>query len=63
MRAGYLATILAFVASTVQAAEIRVISPGVLVIGGLQQVADAFTKKTGVKVTIVPDGMGKIVAI
>lgn len=61
MRAGYLATILAFVASTVQAAEIRVISPGVLVIGGLQQVADAFTKKTGVKVTIVPDGMGKIV--
>ena len=61
MRAAYLATVLAFVASNVQAAEIRVISPGVLIIGGLQEVADAFTKKTGVKVTIVPDGMGKIV--
>lgn len=47
--------------STAEAREIRVISPGVIVIGGLQEVADAFTKETGVSVTIVPDGMGKIV--
>ena len=44
------------------AAEIRVISPGVISNSGLTEVAAAFEKKTGVKVTIVVDGMGTIMA-
>src|SRR6478609_137010 len=43
-----------------QAAEIRVISPGVISNSGLTEVAAAFEKKTGVKVTIQVDGMGTI---
>ena len=43
-----------------QAAEIRVISPGVISNSGLTDVATAFEKKTGVKVTIQVDGMGTI---
>ena len=43
-----------------QAAEIRVISPGVISNSGLTDVAAAFEKKTGVKVTIQVDGMGTI---
>ena len=42
------------------AAEIRVISPGVISNSGLSDVAAAFEKKTGVKVTIQVDGMGTI---
>src|SRR5438552_17771847 len=42
------------------AAEIRVISPGVISNSGLTEVAAAFEKKTGVKVTIQVDGMGTI---
>ena len=42
------------------AAEIRVISPGVISNSGLTDVAAAFEKKTGVKVTIQVDGMGTI---
>src|SRR5258707_11297515 len=42
------------------AAEIRVISPGVISNSGLTEVALAFEKKTGVKVTIQVDGMGTI---
>ena len=42
------------------AAEIRVISPGVISNSGLRDVAEAFEKKTGVKVTIQVDGMGTI---
>lgn len=41
-------------------AEIRVISPGVISNSGLSDVAAAFTNQTGVKVTIVVDGMGSI---
>src|SRR3569833_671220 len=40
--------------------EIRVISPGVITNSGLSDVAAAFEKKTGVKVTIQVDGMGTI---
>src|SRR5437868_13485759 len=54
-----LAAILA-VSSAAQAAEIRVISPGVISNSGLTEVAAAFEKKTGVKVTIQVDGMGTI---
>jgi len=42
------------------AAEIRVISPGVISNSGLKEVAAAFEKQTGVKVTIQVDGMGAI---
>jgi ABC-type molybdate transport system substrate-binding protein len=47
-------------ASPAAAAEIRVISPGVISNSGLTDVAAAFEKKTGVKVTIQVDGMGTI---
>src|SRR5579859_444367 len=47
-------------AGTADAAEIRVISPGVISNSGLSDVAAAFEKKTGVKVTIQVDGMGTI---
>src|SRR5476649_735618 len=46
--------------SAAQAAEIRVISPGVISNSGLTDVAAAFEKRTGVKVTIQVDGMGTI---
>jgi ABC-type molybdate transport system substrate-binding protein len=42
------------------AGEIRVISPGVISNSGLREVAAAFEKKTGVKVTIQVAGMGSI---
>src|SRR5258708_783172 len=50
----------AFVSAPGTAAEIRVISPGVISNSGLKEVADAFEKQTGVKVTIQVDGMGTI---
>jgi ABC-type molybdate transport system substrate-binding protein len=46
--------------SLAQAAEIRVISPGVISNSGLKEVATAFEKKTGVTVTIQVAGMGTI---
>ncbi|MDB5740359.1 MAG: hypothetical protein JWP16_1399 [Alphaproteobacteria bacterium] len=46
--------------SMAQAAEIRVISPGVISNSGLGEIATAFEKQTGVKVTIQVDGMGTI---
>ena len=49
-------------ACPVGAQEIRVLGAAVSTGGGLREVADAFTKKTGVKVTLVTDGMGTIVA-
>jgi ABC-type glycerol-3-phosphate transport system substrate-binding protein len=64
-----LATILGLAAAAVflvaaparaAAAEIRVISPGVISNSGLKDVAAAFEKKTGVKVTIQVAGMGEI---
>ncbi|HET7086502.1 MAG TPA: extracellular solute-binding protein [Rhizomicrobium sp.] len=48
------------VAMDASAAEIRVISPGVISNSGLSDVAAAFEKKTGIKVTIQVDGMGTI---
>jgi Bacterial extracellular solute-binding protein len=59
MRWIFLAALLA-VPTAVQAAEIRVISPGVISNSGLTEVAAAFEKKTGVKVTIQVAGMGTI---
>src|ERR1700760_2314237 len=48
------------ISTSAQAAEIHVISPGVISNSGLTDVAAAFEKKTGVKVTIQVDGMGTI---
>jgi hypothetical protein len=62
MRFFWLAAALATIAvPAAEAAEIRVISPGVISNSGLTEVAAAFEKKTGVKVTIEVDGMGTIV--
>jgi len=41
--------------------EIRVISPGVTYNAGLLDLADAFTKETGTKVSVTSAGMGRIV--
>jgi ABC-type molybdate transport system substrate-binding protein len=48
------------ISTSAQAAEIRVISPGVISNSGLTDVAAAFEKQTGIKVTIQVDGMGTI---
>jgi len=69
MRRGPLATILAavLVATTSHASgqstggEIRVISPGVVYNAGLLDLAAAYTKETGTKVTVTSSGMGRIV--
>ena len=57
---GFALAIAAMTPSAAGAAEIRVISPGVISNSGLTEVAAAFEKKTGVKVTIQVDGMGTI---
>jgi ABC-type molybdate transport system substrate-binding protein len=64
MRSILLAAILCGVAASpaASAAEIRVISPGVISNSGLSDVAAAFEKKTGIKVTIQVDGMGTIMS-
>jgi molybdate transport system substrate-binding protein len=43
------------------AREIRVTAPGVIVNAGIKDIAEAYTKQTGVKVTITTSGMGRIV--
>ena len=58
----WLAAVLACAAVGAQAAEIRVISPGVISNSGLPEVAAAFEKQTGVHVVIDVDGMGTIMA-
>lgn len=55
-----IAALCALAIAPAKAAEIRVISPGVISNSGLTEVAAAFEKKTGVKVTIQVDGMGTI---
>jgi ABC-type molybdate transport system substrate-binding protein len=52
--------VLAF-ASPVRAQEIRVLGAAVSTGGGLREVAEAFTKKTGVKVTLMTGGMGTLI--
>jgi ABC-type glycerol-3-phosphate transport system substrate-binding protein len=60
MRSLLLAAALCLAAASSEAAEIRVISPGVISNSGLRDVAAAFEKKTGVKVAIQVAGMGSI---
>jgi ABC-type molybdate transport system substrate-binding protein len=54
------AAVLAASAQFAQAAEVRVLTPGVIANSGLREVAAAYTAKTGVKITVVPSGMGQI---
>src|ERR1041385_3202553 len=48
-------------APQVTVTEIRVISPGVVYNAGLLDLAAAYTKETGTKVTVTSSGMGRIV--
>jgi molybdate transport system substrate-binding protein len=48
-------------AATTRTAVIRVLSPGVVYNAGLLDLGASFTKKTGIKVYVLPDLMGKIV--
>ena len=63
MRAVYLSALLAVLVPGPQekVAEIRVISPGVVYNAGLLDLAAAYTKETGTKVTVTSSGMGRIV--
>ena len=51
----------ATVHAQVNTADIRVISPGVVYNAGLLDLAAAYTKETGQKVTVTSSGMGRIV--
>src|SRR5712691_2663995 len=64
MRVVYCSTLLAALlgpAAQVNVREIRVLSPGVVYNAGLLDLAAAFTKETGTKVTVTSVGMGRIV--
>jgi molybdate transport system substrate-binding protein len=62
MRSIYLAIFLTgFLVHTAQGAEIRVLSPGFVYDSALVDLAAAFTKETGTKVTVTDDGMARIV--
>jgi molybdate transport system substrate-binding protein len=70
MRATYISALLAAVlvpaavspgvSAQAKASEIRVVAPGVVYNAGLRDLADAFTKETGTKVTVSSVGMGGI---
>src|SRR3954463_156938 len=49
-------------AAPARAQEIRVLGAAVSTGGGLKEVADAYTKKTGIKVTLVTGGMETLIA-
>jgi len=53
---------MAVVAGQPAAGEIRVISPGVVYNAGLLDLAAAYMKETGTKVSVTSSGMGRIVA-
>lgn len=68
MRTSYLTALIVMLCLTagpanaqVNTIELRVVAPGVVFNAGLRELAAAFTKETGTKVTIVPVGMGRIV--
>src|SRR3989441_3345890 len=64
MRVVYCSTLLAVLvvpAAQVNVGEIRVLSPGVVYNAGLLDLADAYMKQTGTKVTVTSSGMGRIV--
>ena len=54
-----LAAAFALLAATpIQAAEITVLAPGFVKFAGIDDLAEAYTKETGVKVTVKSTGMG-----
>lgn len=59
-KTGWAAAFALLAALPASAAEIRVVSPGVISNSGLREVAAAFEKQTGVKVAIQVAGMGAI---
>jgi hypothetical protein len=60
MRTTCLAIVLTFFAGSIaQAAELRIMNTGIVNPPGLRNVTDAFTKSTGVKVTIVNEAIPK----
>ena len=63
MRAVFFALVAALFLPTPQGTvrEIHVTSPGVVYNAGLLDLADAFTKETGIKVSVMSVGMGRIV--
>jgi molybdate transport system substrate-binding protein len=62
LRALYLTFLfLALLTQSGHAAVIRILSPGVVYNAGLLDLAAGFTRKTGVKVYVLPDLMGRIV--
>jgi molybdate transport system substrate-binding protein len=63
MRVFACAAVLAVSAASAQVTprEIRVLSPGVTYNAGLIDLAEAFTKETGTKVSVTSTGMGRIV--
>src|SRR3569623_1396710 len=48
-------------AALAQTAEIRVFTPGVVYNAGIQDLAAAYTKETGVKVTVTSKSMGVLI--
>src|SRR5262245_759184 len=63
MRTAFATLVAAAVTASAQVSvsEIRVITPGVVYNAGLLDLAAAFTKETGTKVTVTSSGMGRIV--
>jgi len=63
MRAVFFVLVAALLLPTPQETvrDIRVTSPGVVYNAGLLDLADAFTKETGIKVSVTSVGMGRIV--
>jgi len=61
MRLGYAALVAAFISmavSAASAAELTVLAPGFVKFAGIDDLAAAYTKETGVKVTVKSTGMG-----
>src|SRR5581483_7095701 len=58
MRLILAAAFAAFAFSSAQAAEITVLAPGFVKFAGIDDLAEAYTKETGIKVTVKSTGMG-----
>src|SRR5213083_2241961 len=58
MRLFFAAVFAAFSFTTAQAAEITVLAPGFVKFAGIDDLAAAYTKETGIKVTVTSKGMG-----
>jgi molybdate transport system substrate-binding protein len=63
MRLLLAAVFAAFTVTSAQAAEITVLAPGFVKFAGIDDLAAAYTKETGVKVTVKSTGMGAMMTI